>query len=409
MSLTGKGFYIWKVKTAQNGDPAAITAAAQAAGLSHVIIKVADGIYNYNITGGVDMVPPLVAALRSAGIQPWGWQYVYGNNPVFEARRAIERVQQLGLAGFVVDAEAQFKIKGMDKVAKKYMQELRRGLPNTPVALSTYRYPTVHYQFPYSAFLEYCDLNMPQVYWVSSYNAAQQLRKSYSEYQAIKPWRTFIPTGAAYSEGNWAPSPLQINDFLNAARDMQLPGANFWEWQGAEEKSELWDTVKNYNWPVPAPDPAQPGDGGQPVTPPPPAPEPDPDLQAATELAVRYVSALNSGDPNRVAQLYDKNDCKLVYGGQAKVGRVNIYGWFNTFLKKSLPKARFSLLDAGVQNKFFKIAWKAKTGSGRSVTGSDLMRISSVNPSLISLHYINFSTGKQGERMENNTKVADPV
>jgi hypothetical protein len=400
MTLTGKGFYIWKVKTAQNGDPAAITAAAQAAGLSHVIIKVADGIYNYNITGGVDMVPPLVAALRSAGIQPWGWQYVYGNNPVFEAHRAIERIQQLGLAGFVVDAEAQFKVKGMDKVAKKYMQELRRGLPNTPIALSTYRFPTVHYAFPFSAFLEYCDLNMPQVYWVSSYNAAQQLRKSYSEYQAIKPWRTFLPTGAAYAEGNWSPSPLQINDFMNAARDLQLPGANFWEWGDAAAKPELWDAVKNYSWPAPAPDPAQqPGDD-TPQPAPQPAPQPDANLEAATELAVRYISALNSGDPSRVVQLYDKADCKLIYAGQTKVGRVNINGWFNTFLKKSLPKAHFSLLDAGVQDKFFKVVWKAKSGNGRSVTGSDLFRMSNANPSLISLHYINFSIGKQGEKRE---------
>jgi hypothetical protein len=400
MSLTGKGFYIWKVKTAQNGDPAAITAAAQAAQLSHVIIKVADGIYNYNITGGIDMVPPLVAALRAKGIQPWGWQYVYGNNPVFEARRAIERVQQLGLAGFVVNAEAQFKGQGMDKVAKKYMQELRRGLPNTPIALSTYRFPTVHYAFPYSAFLEYCDLNMSQIYWVGSYNAAQQLRKSYSEYQAIKPWRTFFPTGAAYAEGNWAPSPLQIQEFLGAARDLQLPGANFWEWQTAKSKGELWDAVQNYNWPAEV----QPGDD-TPLPEPQPVPEPDPELQAATELAVRYLAALNSGDPSRIVQLYDKNDCKLVYGGQTKVGRVNIFGWFNTFLKKSLPKAHFSLLDAGVQNKFFKVVWKAKTGSGRSVTGSDLIRMSNANANLISLHYINFSTGKQGER--TSTKITN--
>lgn len=399
MTLQGKGFYIWKVKTAHGGDPSAIAEAAVKAGLSHVLIKVADGIYNYNITGGVDMVPPLVAALRAKGIQSWGWQYIYGSNPVFEARRAIERTQQLGLDGFVVNAEAQFKAKGMDKPAKKYMEELRRGLPKLPVALSTYRFPSVHYSFPYSAFLEYCDLCMPQVYWVGSYNPAQQLAKSYSEYKSIKPFRTFFPTGAAYAEGNWSPSPMQIHDFMNAARQLQLPGANFWEWQTAKAKSELWDAVHSYSWPVTNPDPQE--DEQPPI----PAPAPDPSIQEATQLAVRYISALNSGDPNKVAQLYEK-DGKLIYGGQSKQGRVNIFGWYNTFLKKSLPKARFSILDAGTQGNFFKVVWKAKTGNGRSVKGSDLIKMSAAKPNLIGTHYISFTINKQGEIREEKVPAA---
>jgi hypothetical protein len=334
------------------------------------------------------MVPPLVAALRTKGISPWGWQYVYGSNPTFEARRAVERTKQLGLDGFVVNAEAQFKAKNMDKVAKQYMQELRRGLPNFPVALSTYRYPVIHYTFPYNAFLEYCDLNMPQVYWVGSMNPAQQLQKSYNEYKSLKFFRPIVPTGAAYAEGSWSPSPLQLYDFMQAARALNLSGANFWEWQTSYSKPDLWKAVSDYSWPVTS--------GGSSPTPAPtpaPAPAPDPGLQVAMDLGVRFLAALNTGNSNKVAQLYEK-DAKLVYSGQNRVGKVNISSWYNTLLKKTLPKAKFSLLDAGTQGNFYKLVWKAKLGNGKVVRGSDLIRLNK-DGKLISLHYIAFAISKQ--------------
>lgn len=400
MALQGKGYYIWQVKRAFEGNPGKIADAAKQAGLSHVLIKVADGIYNYNITNGVDMVPPLVAALRARGISPWGWQYIYGSNPTFEARRAVERTKQLGLDGFVVNAEAQFKAKDMDKPAKAYMQELRRGLPNFPIALSTYRYPTVHYTFPYNAFLEYCDYNMPQVYWVGSMNPAQQLQKSYNEYQSLKFKRTIVPTGAAYAEGNWSPSPLQLYDFMQAARALKLPAANFWEWQTAYVKPELWNAVSGYNWPfsqpsTPQPNP-DPGGGQQPSQPAPNNPAPDPRIQQAMDLGVRLLAALNSGKSAKVAALYEK-DGALVYSGKRRSGRSNVNSFYASLLRSTLPKARFSLLDAGVQGDFLKLIWKAKLGNGKTARGNDLVKLTK-NGKLISLHYVAFSIAKQMER-----------
>src|SRR5690606_12307049 len=103
--------------------------------------------------------------------------------------------RNLGLDGFVVNAEKEFKAAGMTSVAKKYMQRLRQELPNTPIALISYRYPTLHAPFPFKTFLDYCDLSMPEVYWQGASNAAQQLRRSVQEYRAIKPNMTIVPCG----------------------------------------------------------------------------------------------------------------------------------------------------------------------------------------------------------------------
>ncbi|MBX3046969.1 MAG: hypothetical protein KF698_08245 [Anaerolineales bacterium] len=267
--LSGKGMYLWIISRVEKGDPEKIAQVAQDAGLTHVLIKVADRHFAYNKDPqtGKDNVPGVVDALRARGISPWGWQYIYGTNPEAEAAMAIQRVKQFNLDGFVVNAEVEFKQKGMDVPARQYMQALRAGLPNTPIAFSSYRYPTLHRPLPFEVFLEYSDINMPQVYWVQSSNPAQQLQRSVREYQALSVYRPIVPTGAAYPDGSWSPTAGQITEFLQACKDNGISGANFWEWYYARRDAGLWAAVSAFPWPATAvaePEPTQPD------------PEPDP-------------------------------------------------------------------------------------------------------------------------------------
>ncbi|MCL4560717.1 MAG: hypothetical protein M1281_08900, partial [Chloroflexi bacterium] len=160
MTLEGKGFFIWKIPSCEGGSADAIAAAAQASGFTHVIIKIADGTIasNYDRGLGVDLVPPVAQALRSRGLHVWGWHYVYGSDPLGEARIAIQRIQDLNLEGYVIDAESEYKQSGKATAANKYMNALRNSLPTLPFALSSYRFPSYHRDLPWSVFLEKCDL-----------------------------------------------------------------------------------------------------------------------------------------------------------------------------------------------------------------------------------------------------------
>lgn len=131
MGLKGKGFFIWKIRDAEGGNPEAIANTAQAAGFTHVLLKIADGSYPYNVdrNTNVDLTEPVVHALRQRGISVWGWHYVYGNGPVGEANIAIRRLEQLNLDGYVVDAEAEYKEPGKANAARIYMEKLRTRFP----------------------------------------------------------------------------------------------------------------------------------------------------------------------------------------------------------------------------------------------------------------------------------------
>jgi hypothetical protein len=364
MTLTGKGYYIWKIRDAEGGNPHAILARAQAAGLSHVLIKVADGerIYNYVTDTRTDLVKPVAKLLQDNGIQVWGWQYIYGDAPVSEARRAIQRTQELNLDGFVINAEAEFKANGMDVAARGYARELRNGLPNTPLALSSFRFPSYHPQFPFDEFLEFCDLNMPQVYWLLAHNPDAQLRRTVAEFQSRRFVRPIVPTGSAYAYEDWKPTAADIKQFLDSARSLRLNAANFWSWDYARRSlPAIWDAVAAYNWPT------------------------APLQKDVTEL---YMDAMNAHDPVKIATMYMPTGAHF-YKKQALQGPADILKWYHTFFTQTFPKGTFALTGVSGAGSARHFTWVGTTLDGRQImNGKDTI---GVQDGKIAYHYKFFS------------------
>jgi len=253
----GKGFYLWKIWLTEGGDPNAIAQACADAELSHVIIKIADGSVPYNVIDDIDLVPPLVVALRLRGISPWGFQYAYGgpvaiqpsNTPAKEANTAVARVNELGLDAFVIDAEGEYKAwSDRWTRATQYMNILRPGLA-VPILLASYRYPSLHPQLPWDEFREKCDGDLPQVYWVLSTNPAFQLQKSFDEFKAMEPVLPYLATGSAYSEGSWAATPGQVVEFMDKAKALGISHVNFWEMRNTRANlPSVWSAIAEYQY-----------------------------------------------------------------------------------------------------------------------------------------------------------------
>lgn len=257
--LAGKGYYIWKIPLCEGGDLARIAAVAELAELSHVLIKISDGVVEYNR----GLVAALVTALQAVKIEAWGWQYTYGYQPETEASLAAGLVDAYELDGFVVNAEVEYKTAGGKERAERYMGRLNAKMPQgVPIALSSFRFPSYHPQFPFAAFLRGCDFAMPQVYWMQAHNAGAQLRQSVAEYKQFgKP---YFPTGAAFLEHGWKATGPEVTEFLNTCRELKLTGANFWEWGNSKQYAyDCWQAVDEFAWPVdeidPQPDPVPTG------------------------------------------------------------------------------------------------------------------------------------------------------
>ncbi|MGB8214705.1 MAG: nuclear transport factor 2 family protein [Anaerolineales bacterium] len=252
MTLQGKGFFTFDLSACEGGAPASILAVAQTAGLSHVLIQIADGMRVSGLNAaGVDGALPVVQALRAAGIAVWGWHSIYGDNASAEAALAITRTKALGLDGYVVDAGNEFTSPGMAGVASQFMQAVRTVLP-VPIALRSYGFPNYHPAFPWAAFLEACDLHMPRVHWEQAHNAGDQLRESKRQCDALPYARPYIPTGIACATPTWSPTVADINDFLQAAQALGLPAVNFFDWEDCRKSLPLvWKAIAGFAWPAP--------------------------------------------------------------------------------------------------------------------------------------------------------------
>lgn len=364
MALSGKGFFIWKIPRCENGNVSAIADFAETCQFTHVLIKIADTIYSYNVSDGVDLVPPLVKVLHDRGIQALGWHYVKGDLPEAEANKAIQRVRELGLDGYVIDAESEYKQPGKSAAAKRFMARLREALPTTLMALSSYRYPSYHPQLPWREFLEKCDLNMPQVYWLHAHNAGEQLTRSVSEFRSMTPFRPIVPTGSAYREFGWQPTPDEILDFLYTAQNLNLSAANFYSWDSCRAfLPEVWDTICAYPWTAPTP----PGD-----------------------MTAQLIAALNTHDPDRVVSLYTPSAVHIT-GARTIQGHAAIRAWYAYLFDSLLPGAVFRRTSHSGSGSSLHFNWTASSSSGNVDDGNDTLGLSN---DLITYHYSFFSVSK---------------
>lgn len=246
----GKGMYLWNYQA----PVATIVAECKAAGLLHLLIKIADGTTEFGTSYDKRA---LIAALRAEGIDVWGWHYIYLAYPDSEAALALRLMGELDLTGYVIDAERE--CKGRATQATRFMHGFASAF--FPIGLSSYRYPSLHPELPWREFRNECDFDMPQVYWLFAHNPVEQLHRCYDEFKKLTPALPFIPTGCAWKQTDpstklpWSPTPAELTAFMDEAKEMGFTGVNFWEFNKTRAIPELWEAIKAYQWETVTPPP----------------------------------------------------------------------------------------------------------------------------------------------------------
>ncbi len=262
MTEHGKGVFLWKVKNLYGGDadkidPHDIAQRALEMNFDWVTVKIANDMYRYNLrppNWTDDILPTMVKALQKVGIPVWGWHYVYGDNPSGEANVAIDRMNELRLDGYIINAEGHYKYK--QSSASIFMQEIVKNI-SKPIGLSSYRYPELHRELPWKEFLAGCDYHMPQVYWQPDHNPVEQWEKSQKQLKALADL-PFMPTGPAYEEHGSKPTNQEMTDFYDAVKAGGHPGISWWSWDYMQILAGKKETVKRMVW-FNEPEPPPPG------------------------------------------------------------------------------------------------------------------------------------------------------
>lgn len=221
----GKGMFIWRGVNCAKGNVPVAVALCKSSGIAWVAVKMLDGIFPYESTW-LDMA---IAEFRNAGIQVWGWQYIYGQNPAGEASAAKKIIAKYKPDGFIIDAEGEFTYNLQVLRATDYLNVL--GHP-VPLGLTSYRFPSLHPEFPWNVFEDRVDVGFPQVYWQptrgTTLGVLPETRRSLIEYKKVG-YNDIVPIGRAYiGDGHPAPTEGEIAAFLSEVKTQNCPAAGFW-------------------------------------------------------------------------------------------------------------------------------------------------------------------------------------
>lgn len=240
--MDGKGQWVWYV-SASGGSGEAIARTADRKGLDVVYVKSGDG-RNY----WEQFTPELVAALQGRGLDVCAWHYVYGSDPIAEARVSAKAVEN-GADCLIIDAETEYE--GRYSQAHAYVTELRRLVgAGYPLGLSTFPYVDFHPSFPYSVFLGKggAQYNLPQVYWKAIGTSVRSAVEH--TYVFNRPYdREIYPVGQTYLD----PPSKDIGLFRRFMNEYKAPGESWWSWQETDGREFRKITkpvkrgVKNYD------------------------------------------------------------------------------------------------------------------------------------------------------------------
>jgi hypothetical protein len=227
----GSGMWIWYLSRAAGGDPDAIAARAAAAGVRTIFVKSADGDNVWS-----QFNASAIAALKATGLNVCGWQFVYGNDPLGEARAAAA-AKDAGADCFVIDAETAYE--GKYAQAQRYVRALRAEVGDDyPIALTSFPYVHYHGSFPYSVFLGpgAATYNLPQVYWKTIGTTPDTSLQITYQYNTVYG-APIYPLGQAYDGTNAA----DLRRFRQLSGGYGATGVSWWVWDYAS--SSDWGAI----------------------------------------------------------------------------------------------------------------------------------------------------------------------
>ncbi len=216
-----QGMWIWYVDHSDGGSLPSIVTRARRYGVGTLYIKAGDG-------GSVwsQFTEYLVDSLHKYGLDVCAWQFVYGDNPVAEAKVGAAAVQR-GADCLVIDAEGQYE--GKYASADRYIRALRSRIGlDFPLSLAGFPYVDYHPSFPYSVFFgpEGATYNQPQMYWKAIETSVRAVFEHTYTYNRL--WNHPVyPLGQTYG-GAGRKSIQRFRRFSDSYGG--LP-PSWWDWQ----------------------------------------------------------------------------------------------------------------------------------------------------------------------------------
>ncbi|MHB1854870.1 MAG: hypothetical protein ACYCS2_07430 [Acidimicrobiales bacterium] len=250
--LTGKGMWIWEYDQTDGGRAGAIVAAARAAGLHQLWVRVGDSQAGFY---GAAFLDQLVPAAHRAGLDVIGWGFPYLYDPAGDARWTGQALAWRSPSGARLDgfsADIETASEGVDLTARRaalYLGLVRQEDPGSLLVATVFPPTDQEWgSYPYAAIAPFIDAMAPMVYW----GCTQPVVEADQAMTRLAPLAPLHLIGQAFSMAGEEygrtspPAPAEITAFLQAAQRGGALGASFWSWQAIDPAE--WLTLGAYPW-----------------------------------------------------------------------------------------------------------------------------------------------------------------
>ena len=270
LSIGAKGMYLWQLWSTNGGghNLDSIMTRLRGAGIGWMVIKMADGDSYYNspnhslynwVVPNYSSIDSVVSLLHRNGIKLLAFQYVYGvphhwGNAVSETDVANMILDVKGIDGLLIDAEIEYDTLATRVAsAQAYCDSIRARHPKSLVGLTAWARINGHATFPWQAFLDRVDVNMPQTYWAARPTTPQnELSLMSGQFAAATAgWigqgdsaaaKPIMPLGQGeYFGYSNDVAAGDVASFCNLSRSTyHYPGVSLWEYNQISH-SYVWD------------------------------------------------------------------------------------------------------------------------------------------------------------------------
>jgi len=252
-ALAGKGMWVWKFKSTENGNADAIVTKAAAAGLRQLWVRVGDSQDGFYAASVLDQ---LVPKAHAQGIAVIGWGFPYLYDPQFDAGWTADVLAWRGPDGERLDAfspdleTASEGVMVSERRLQVYLGQVAPLSAERPLIATVFR-PTdrLWASYPYGAIAPYVDSFAPMVYWGCTEPGAAATQ-AMARLAALRPVHLIGQGYNMADEGGRrvSPSADETWRFLDVAHGGGALGASFWDWQ--EISQEQWTAMAEFTWPV---------------------------------------------------------------------------------------------------------------------------------------------------------------
>lgn len=249
--------YIWKLAPilAVEGGVDGLLKKASRSHIDELWIKLGDGrAPGANVSGNVKTsFKEVVESAKNYNIEVHGWHVPRCKDSAAAKKEAdfqLSLVDELGLAGFITDAESGSSyFNGGKSEARVYASTLTAGLKarGKRFGLSSHDLPDNFKPFKpiFEELISHVDLNFPQVYYGASPSVANRLDRALKANLSygVPIW----PVGAGWigvKEGGCESASAcgeRGREFIRLCNVNGLEGYSFWHWEGMPHA--LWDVL----------------------------------------------------------------------------------------------------------------------------------------------------------------------